>query len=937
MPKFQEQRGGPQGAREGQDYEITLPNGKSVTLDAELIQECLDIARKVSPNPHLKVVIGKPGSHSFKILNTDVLVLDPLMLLKSQSTAHFVTGHEASHDAISRSMTQIGLSEKQSKELGAKTGYQYIHNIVEDPVVNDFMCVRVPELRKDTQKFYDEQFANENAAMGTPDSAAFAAALGYTPRFVQYGSEIMRDWHTGEFSSKLDPDVAKVLPMVIDKSRETMRTFPQDGGLDEKQVLDFARRRFLLVHEYVWPDVERLVKMDLETERRRQQANQGSKCCDGRSDCNGQGGPSDQGNPSNQPGGNSQSQSDANGQQMPSPGISEQTRKEIEKLQGEASQQQGDQVSNQSRKLKEELEKSKQRQEEIKRKLEEEVSGKPADKEQTEQKQGAKQEDKEQADAADKREEKKEQQEGRGVDKQEEEKRKEKEESTAGDPAAERDEENEEETQEHVADDTEREPESELDRLQREKDYEEAVRKEFKKMLDQNFEDKERAEELEELLDEDAEKLQEELAKALKEDQSERQDARFDPNQLSPRAQRELDRAFEQMTDDQKQELEERAKEALKKIEEQVNRRINPSENQQDQQNQQNQQNPNQPPQPTHAMHAPPNFSQINKAVSELEVQRQANLSEWDREFERVSDKVEEMYHRILREILKDKYPDWDKFHPVGQELDVFTAMQAESDPRLLTKMFKNRIPPTEKDWAAEIIVDTSPSMSLAARPTFQAIVFMTELFHRLKFDAEISEFAEMPILLKDWDQKIVEEEVRKCLSKLLAASGGTTYDGTATSEAYERLSKVDATHKLLVVFSDAESMEPAVLCRTLKRIRDEGTTIVVHYGVGPYTSDRIGYYPFSFGDLAIGGEKPTLIEERKDVSEQRKIGEMIAQLYALDPAEQQKASTPQGQDFYETFFESLVDIMLHPEEYLKEAKKHTPGRRIWNQLGGEI
>lgn len=974
MP-LQQQRAAPVGMDGSRDYEVKLPDGRSFTIEKELIQHCLEVAQLVSPNSNLKIILGKPGSGSFKLLNTDCIVLDPLFVKESVSKARFVTGHEAAHDAISCSMTEIGLSRAQANELGGKVGYQYIHNILEDPVVNDFMCKRVPPLRNDTILMYDEQFMQENAAMMTPEAAQFSAALGYVPKYVQFGSEIMRDWHTGDYSRKLDSEVAKVLPLVIDKAREVIETYPQDGSLEREQVLDMARKRFLLVHEYIYPDVERLIKMDIDNERRRQQANQESdkQGKPGQKGKQGQGkgqpgqgqGQPGQGQPQpgqGQPGQQGQPQPGQGGQPndsgAPDPHISDQTRKEIEKLRNDANKEQAKQTADKLKDLKDQVEQSRERQRELEKEIEKALTD-PSDRKKDEKDEQREETQDEQRQGAsqpkpanqDEREERDKQQQPGGAGEEREEKQDEKEQDSKGSG-----EEKDQEKQGAGGKDDEKkdgkkspspspankdrieerreEKRPELDaaeRLQRERLYEEAVQKELEKTLEKSFENKDDAKAVEEMLDKHDKNLDREIEKRLEQENANKESPPFDPSKLSDRAKRELDRAFDQMSPDQKRELEDMAKKALKEIEDQVNREMNPGQDYAQPSSQSRQQQPPQPHQlqQPKGPYQPPDFNQINQAAQNLESQRMANLSEWDREFERIAPKLDEMHQRILKKLLKDRYPDWDPCHPVGQELDVFTAMQAEADPRLMTQMFKNRIPPTEHSWAVEIIVDTSPSMASVARPTFQAIVFMAELLHRLKFESEISEFSAQPILHKTWDDKIVDENIRKELSKLLQASGGTTRDGTATEEAYDRLRKSDAKHKLLVVFSDAQSMEPAKLCAVIERIGQDGDTVVVHYGVGPYTNDNVGFYPFSFGGLAIdGGSKPQLTSAREELSEERRMGEMVAGMYALDQ-EEQRAVSQAGADFYETFFESIVDILLKPEQYLREAKKHVPAGQL--------
>ncbi len=716
--------------------EQALPSLES-SLPSELANHLQAVADQVSPDKKPRIIVGNPGEGSYQILESNLVVLDPLMIKQGTSSARFVTGHEAAHAAISRSMKELGLSEEYQRKFIERTGYLYIHNILEDPAVNDFMSAVIPELRTDTILFYETQFKNENAAMLTPEVAHFRKELGYTPRFVEFASEIMRDWHKGNFSKSLTPEVTKALYAVLNKSREIIKEIPSPGTHDEGEIIDAARRRFIGVHEYIWPEVEKLIKLDLLDERRRQQINDALN-----SESNSTSNTNQSGQQSAQGKGISQ-QNEAEHSGNSKPKLSDAAKKEIADALNAPSSDQS--ISENENRNNDKIDQSRQAPEAPTTNPSIAPNGTP-----------------------------------------------------------------------------------------------------------------------------------------------------IDPKKLSKETLEELDRIFEALPAEQKKDLENRAKQTLDKLEEQANSKLNPKHTPKGIPANDNR---GQPPSAL-TYH---DLDTIADAINNVEDQRVSQLSAWETERERAISNINDAYSRLVRKIAKEESPEWTTHLPAGTDLDPFIGMQSEADPRLRDKVYRSRNNPTEWSWAVEVLVDTSPSMALNATQTFQALVFISELFEKIKFDLEISEFSDRPLLPKTWENSIRNQDVCESLTKLLATSGGTTRDGTALELGYERLRATAAKHKLILVLSDAESMEAGKLCEVIERVRDENQALIVHFGVGERTKDLMHYYPFSFGGLTTNASN-------------------------------------NRNDFYSTFSESLLDIMLNPIKYKKLMKEHVPAGDFRAQIEkGEI
>jgi cobalamin biosynthesis protein CobT len=230
------------------------------------------ISQRVGGDFRMEVKLGEPGGGSFFNPYDGSITFDPLQIIENPDQAKFIAGHEGSHRAITPHPKELRLSPEEIEELYSQIGFGYLQNVIEDPAVNDWMKKRFPGLKEYVEKTYNEQFKEENAVLSTPKVKKMAAQLGYWPRFVQYGSEVIRDWHQKRFSKKLDPAVEKALQRTINYVRESINNIPdpQKLSLEKKEIISAGQKRFENNIKYIWPEVKKLVEMDFHTEEQRQ-------------------------------------------------------------------------------------------------------------------------------------------------------------------------------------------------------------------------------------------------------------------------------------------------------------------------------------------------------------------------------------------------------------------------------------------------------------------------------------------------------------------------------------------------------------------------------------------------------------------------------------------------------------------------------------------
>ena len=232
------------------------------------------IAKKVGGDFGMEVKLGKPGGGSHFNNDSIEIILDPLCIIESSDRAKFLPGHEGAHRAISPSPLQIGLSKRETEELFSQIGFAYLHNIIEDPAVDDWLAGRFPGIEPIMKRLFDEDISEEENVVLTSEAIELTRLLGYFPKFVQYGAEIIRNWHRGEILEDLDPDVKRALDRTLEFAEESIDTIPDSQGNDHDETVDTARRRFEINTEYIWPEFKKLVEQDINTEAIRQMVNE---------------------------------------------------------------------------------------------------------------------------------------------------------------------------------------------------------------------------------------------------------------------------------------------------------------------------------------------------------------------------------------------------------------------------------------------------------------------------------------------------------------------------------------------------------------------------------------------------------------------------------------------------------------------------------------
>lgn len=235
------------------------------------------LAQVVGADFGMKARFGELGKGSFFNPEENSITFDPQILLEGKDyKADFIAGHEGGHRAITRGLEQIGMPREKARELYKKIGFGYLGNCLEDCADNDWVGKLFPKFKEDSDRVYTEQFSQVNIPMTTPEINRLIAQLEYVPKFVSFGSEIIRHWATGRHSEKLDEAVRAALEETGIDARDCYQEIPGSYS-KEGERLKKAKERFKIFYERIWPEFEKLIKMDIDEEKLRQLADEMNK------------------------------------------------------------------------------------------------------------------------------------------------------------------------------------------------------------------------------------------------------------------------------------------------------------------------------------------------------------------------------------------------------------------------------------------------------------------------------------------------------------------------------------------------------------------------------------------------------------------------------------------------------------------------------------
>ena len=238
--------------------------------------------------------------------------------------------------------------------------------------------------------------------------------------------------------------------------------------------------------------------------------------------------------------------------------------------------------------------------------------------------------------------------------------------------------------------------------------------------------------------------------------------------------------------------------------------------------------------------------------------------------YQQIQEFDETLYER-LEGIFRPSIKKTVKLVSAGSRLNMPAVYRWEADRGagsrgLTTRIFETVHRPEKRDYAITLLVDLSGSMwGEKIHETFKAVVLLTEVLNRMGIKIEILGFQDEIIRFKEFDEDMTDDTRRRMSGMIQEVEGSnpgghnqSAYndDGPCLMDASRRLGKQSAKDKFLVVLSDGQ---PAGRHSN----RDDLHTVVAHIlretdqklialGLGKGTEHVKNFYPTSLPSISV-------------------------------------------------------------------------------------
>ena len=816
---------------------ITRPDAKSA-INPDDFLELQIIAQQIAGDLDLEISIGIAGQGSFFSFEPLRITLDPAHILDDPEFAKFVAGHEGAHRRFSISPYELIQSHEEIEELYGQTGFHATMNTIEDCAVNDGMSREVPGMSRYTTGAYAKA-DKEGLHVMTPEIAAIIQRIGREPKFAQALAEMTRDWHNwrkeggyvqsfeslgkdGRYGTNVDASVLKALRNTRRAVRKAVSSMPKVGEKDVAVLRKFAQERLQIVRDQIHPEIKRLLEEDINLEAMRQGL---------------------------------QSPKDGASETTMSKQLSKQASQEIEKATQEFISETAKEQAQEYQDLKQKLSQEQAKQKEIEQELGEFHKRSASDSSSQDQQENLGNSDNQDKSSTESNASKTTEDRAAATDDGSETKS-----SETGDSS------------ESAAKAGAGRATASFEELQRALAASEIQEQALKQQLNKRFPT------LDHNRNAHSSKAQitAELAAQLTEQLKRLRENPLPYDKLSRRTQHEIEHAFEALAEAEKERLRDLAQQQIEELEHEIASALRPKLEEEPIETA-HQRRVNQELGEEQGELIQERLEELSRIQNQLERERNATLTPFDRTFEKVAREVQQATNRLQRVLIPRAFFHWRKDQHVGARINLGRALQSDADPRYLTKLFEQRLNPTQRTHAFEILIDTSSSMGGAKmQSTFEGSVFLAALCENLCVQFEILEFNDTAVIRKSWSDSVKDVIVRDTIAQASIAKHAGTQDAPAVKSAYKRLQAKDAMYKFIIVLTDAESGVSSELQQILKKIEKDGNSVVVHFGIGPGTADSCGLYRHSYGDL-------------------------------------------QPCDFFHKFCDVVEEIILNPEQFLSE------------------
>lgn len=271
---------------------------------------------------------------------------------------------------------------------------------------------------------------------------------------------------------------------------------------------------------------------------------------------------------------------------------------------------------------------------------------------------------------------------------------------------------------------------------------------------------------------------------------------------------------------------------------------------------------------------SPKEEERIQKELAQIERRQAAigeNMDVYEKTYQEIHEADEELYRR-LEEIFTPNTKRTMKLTSAGSRLNLPAVFRWEAARGAGAKSIDNRIFesthfPEKKDYDITLLVDLSGSMGRGGKieETFKAVVLLGEVLNRLGVRTEIVGFQDELIDFKDFDAELTDD-TRKKISGMIDEvdnrnPGGhnrNSYndDGPCLLEASKKLDTRSGKEKILLVLSDGipegRYSNERDLTEAVENILSTTNQKLIAVGLGEDTEHVTKFYPASIPNVDV-------------------------------------------------------------------------------------
>lgn len=227
-------------------------------------------AKLVSEDFDVRIEENEPGAGSEYDPRRRVILLDPVEVWADPRQATWDVAREAARRTLSFNPAEFAEDPQELAERSEQLGYRSLRDYVEDAAAGRWLRRRLPGMEEIADEAYDRRWTGGEEPVVGPEARAVRQQLGYVPRFVQYGQQILRLAHRGELADGLEPELVRAFEHSREDAERTVGRTPDPGRLgsrvDEREAWHAAEERDWRTNEYLWPVVQNLARIDLNNE-----------------------------------------------------------------------------------------------------------------------------------------------------------------------------------------------------------------------------------------------------------------------------------------------------------------------------------------------------------------------------------------------------------------------------------------------------------------------------------------------------------------------------------------------------------------------------------------------------------------------------------------------------------------------------------------------